>query len=161
MRVEKNNGKLFVQWDDNSKKELHSLSYQSPNFGIWVVIPNFRLFICGDLAYFLTIQGRDGASGSRCPYCQINLAHNRKNKNSENHHNCPLLSLEQMVSLGQSAAGDPSKKGDYKGFKNPPHFDVEPGNFIVPLLHLEIGLVNYAWQSFRETLNWSHMKKEK
>ena len=54
-----------------------------------------------------------------------------------------LSSLQQYSNLYAST----SKKSDTKGVIMPPQLNVEPKRYIVPLLHLLIGLVNKAWSS--------------
>ena len=44
---------------------------ESETYIIWTIVPEFTNFICGDLAFYATIQGRDGMSSSRCPYCTL------------------------------------------------------------------------------------------
>jgi hypothetical protein len=43
------------------------------------------------------------------------------------------------------------KPMDRKGISNEEHYSCfGPKNFFPPLLHLEIGMVNQAWESFKE-----------
>ena len=42
----------------------------------------------------------------------------------------------------------PKKKPDTKGIIMPPIFDIEPQDYIIPILHLLIGIVNKGWTSF-------------
>ena len=43
----------------------------SPTYLIWTITKEFINFVCGDLAFYATIQGRDGTSNSQCPYCTL------------------------------------------------------------------------------------------
>ena len=45
------------------------------------------------------------------------------------------------------------KKPDAKGIAMPPTFDIEPRDYIVPILHLLIGIVNKGWTSFGHFLD--------
>ena len=166
--------KVFLKWVEGQsvkRRELH-LSPNNLNYEMWNIIPGFCLFVCGDLAYYATIQGRDGSSGTRCPYCEISLAHCKTNEakaaflsNSKSTDKqqicqvCPRLTLERMKELGKKAeeqTSQPQRRcetGNLKGFKSKPQLEVEPDCLISPLLHQQIGMVNYAWAALNSYLD--------
>ena len=46
----------------------------SREYTIWTIVEEFTNFVCGDLAFYATIQGRDGTSTCRYPYCALTAA---------------------------------------------------------------------------------------
>lgn len=133
------------------------------SFHIWTIIEQFNSYACGDLAWYATIQGRDGCSGGRCPYCDVLIR--KGGKESVRGANLLTYSMleeyaaeyeiydtalceakqkreEEKRRLGKTKTKLP-KKGDFKGVKESPQWCLEPRNFIIPILHLEIGLCNF------------------
>ena len=41
------------------------------NYEIWDIINSFNTYVCGDLAFYATIIGRDNTSHCSCPYCDL------------------------------------------------------------------------------------------
>ena len=202
----KRDGKVHLQWTQEEGGseilkvfELKNLDTDdNQTYHIWTVVDNFVHFVCGDLAFLATIQGRDETSHCRCPWCD--LSSKEWNKKDQSREGRPLT-LDCLTSYGQKAlqycndltaargarraatavtttatvtaavaptiAADvaptttdattttdtPTRRGrgwlppkpDTKGVKSMPQWKIEPRRLIVPLLHLEIGLLNKAW----------------
>ena len=143
-------------------------------YHIWTITPSFQITICGDLAFYATIQGRDGSSNCRCPYCDILISTNinqetkchpttstplslsilRRHHQDYINYQTDLKNAKQQRKLEKETRGKVTTKiptkPDCKGVKYSPQWNIEPDQFIVPLLHLEIGLVNKAIEMFKK-----------
>ena len=104
-----------------------------------IIVMNFKIVIAGDLSYFATWTGRDGHSHCRCPYCNATPSEWTNSFVSSN-----KMTLSR---LHHYATIKPSKNNDTKGIIMHPLLEVEPDFYIVPILHLLIGLVNKEWRS--------------
>ena len=100
------------------------------------MIKSFTIFICGDLAFYATAQGRDGSSSQRCPLCD----RNRKGFQETNEEG-RILTL-QYLNERALASQDPLDKTDKHGLKSIPMLQMEPNFYVCPLLHIEIGVCN-------------------
>ena len=58
-----------------------------------------------------------------------------------------------LITYGTQYRCSVSKKTDTKGIIMPPIFDIEPRDYIVPILHLLIGIVNKGWTSLGHFLD--------
>lgn len=74
--------RIIVNDNDQTKlqfiigNETHQINVNVDRTGdhiLWTIIPQFRTFICGDLAYYFTVMGRDGHSTCKCPYCTLTI----------------------------------------------------------------------------------------
>ena len=139
---------LEVQYDLLDKSETMSLHIPpSDKVTSWTVISSFNFLVTGDLSFFATATGRDGHSHCRCVYCD-----STKNQWSEaNHRQGNILTLSLLTDYAlqyqRNTQHPKSAKIDTKGVIMTPQLNIEPKNYIVPLLHLLIGLVNKAWTS--------------
>ena len=136
---------VLVQYDLHNQSKTVSLHI--PPAGpvtSWTVIPDLNFLITVDLSFFATATGQDGHSHCRCVYCDLT-------RNDWNDSTCPKgnkLSLSMLKDYAtQNSCQRTSTKIDTKGVIMTPQLDIEPQNYIVPLLHLMIGLVNKAWAS--------------
>ena len=102
-----------------------------------IIVENFKIVIAGDLSYFATCTGRDGHSHCRCPYCDATP--------SEWTNSFVTSNKMTLSKLHHYASIKPSKNNDTKGVIMHPLLEVEPQFYIVPILHLLIGLVNKQW----------------
>ena len=113
---------------------------------LWTVIPHFKMVVAGDLSFFATSTGRDGHSHCRCTYCPLTASE------WSNPHHTPtpdenLLTLSQLQKYASIYSSKTSTKPDTKGVIMSPLLDFEPEDYITPLLHLLIGIVNKGWIS--------------
>ena len=111
---------------------------------VWTVIQSFKVVVAGDLSFFATSTGRDGHSHVRCVYCDSS-SQSWNDNTSPAPNKMTLSKLQQLAKL-RSMSKCP-KKIDSKGVVMYPLFNVEPEYYIVPLLHLLIGVVNKLWTS--------------
>ena len=88
------NDKVLMKWwsFERGIEESVELKHLSSNaVELWPVIENFYYNISGDLSYFHTLQGRDGTSGSRCPYCDLRIQQWKKGMKGN------LLTLKRLL----------------------------------------------------------------
>ena len=111
---------------------------------IWTVIGCFKTVIAGDLSFFATSTGRDGHSHCRCAYCDGSYQ-SWNDETSPPPQQMTLSTLHQLATLRLNSKKP--KQLDTKGVVMKPLFDIEPCFYIVPLLHLLIGVVNKLWSS--------------
>ena len=107
------------------------------------VISHFKVVISGDLSFYSTATGRDGHSHVRCTYCDLTSA--QWNDSSNFNTTGTPMTLELLHHPANLHHSNP--KADSKGVVMSPQLQVEPAMYIVPLLHLLIGLVNKLWSS--------------
>ena len=163
LKTEYIRGKLHLSWLESTKfgynnHMLHEIDdigngqIEDDTYHIWEVIPGFNLFITGDLAFYATISGRENYSSCGCPYCNKtrydwqNLSSKDKDKKDE----ISLFRIKQIHRKKEKYSSNDTTTLPFKtyGVKTMPLWDVEPTRFIIPLLHLEIGMVNKAWSTF-------------
>lgn len=141
---------IHIESDDNGtylktvlqNKTVQIKIHQKPSdyTEIFTVIPQFKVVIAGDLSFYATATGRDGHSHVRCTYCDLTIA-SWTNKTVPGT-TMTLPMLQDYAKLHQA-----NPKSDTKGVIMPPQLLVEPKFYIVPILHLLIGLVNKVWTS--------------
>ena len=81
LRMEIIGKKLYICWvTEESQIELkkvlgnvedETLLNIKENYEIWDIINSFNTYVCGDLAFYATIIGRDNTSHCSCPYCDL------------------------------------------------------------------------------------------
>ena len=104
------------------------------NHTIWTIIPQFRTFACGDLAFFATILGREDSSTCNCPYCSLK---------AKQWKTIPLppsqkITIELLIQTSQQESNTLAVK------QCPQWTAIEVHHYIVPILHLQMGIVNLA-----------------
>ena len=140
MNTEKNYG-TYLCYTHNSKSYRIKLSKTSSiNVRYQIIIPRFKVVISGDLSFYTTATGRDGHSHARCPYCDLSA-----NKWSENTCIPTPMTLERLNELTSIHASNP--KFNSTGVIIHPQLNMEPSMYIIPILHLLIGLFNKVWSS--------------
>ena len=108
---------------------------------IWDVIPQFTPFICGDLAFFFTILGRDGHSTCKCPYCTLTNSEWKSVNVSDGEKITLQLLQESLITK-------------VHGVKAIPQWSmIEPEMYICPMLHIQMGLVNDSVRSLTKWIN--------
>ena len=115
---------------------------------IWTFIPRLKIVIAGDLSFFATSTGRDGHSSCRCIYCDSSYTQ----WNDECSITPTIMTLPRIYQLADQHRSSTTKI-DTKGVIMNPLFDMEPCYYIVPLLHLQIGIVNKLWSSLLHYLD--------
>jgi hypothetical protein len=106
-----------------------------------------RTFITGDLAFFATILGKENMSTQWCTWCKLS----RVEWSNPNHVRGEPWSIEGIQRVRFSVAENNllEMPENIKGCTAIPLFDAVPiENFIVPVLHLLIGVGNALLESF-------------
>jgi hypothetical protein len=114
----------------------------------YLIIPHFRLFVMGVLAYYADATGKNGSSRNWCIWCMLQ------------HPEWPHSDLrgikwtaEIIDALRDKIKNNPSLLQKLrKGFKGNPLFPYfSPDQYVPHHLHLQMGLVNKALDAY---LNW-------
>jgi hypothetical protein len=112
---------------------------------IILIMPPFSLFITGDLSYYADMLGMPSSSSYWCPWCL--LSHADWNQPPETY-NAEERTLEFLTEVSLAVKNDSERKLkpiDRKGVTCERHYkSLSPLNFVLPLLHLEIGMVNQS-----------------
>ena len=117
------------------------------NLTLWRVVDRFTNLTTGDLAFFATIHGRDGASGAYCPYCDLSWTEMNQNDEEEIREGCPLTIARLNDLAGKSGV-------ERKGVKMAPLCpSIEPSRCAIPLLHCMMGMVNKCWDMLLDFLD--------
>ena len=163
VRTSVSNGKVELCWpiEDGETKRIHLKHLTSKDVRIWPIIENFYYNIAGDIAYFHTIQGRDGTSSCRCPYCDLKIGDWKKSRDKGN-----LLTIDKLrecektyfewvkdCEKAKAEGKKPPKKPDTLGVSGKIHCSADPQRYILPILHLLIGLLNKSLQELRDWLD--------
>ena len=131
--------------DENGDNEEQSYKCMfvpiDENHHTWTtIIERFNLFICGDLAFYAVAMGRDGCSGSRCPWCD--LTHSQFcDPNSDPMMEGEPLTYEKLLTFEQRRL-DPDNELDTGGLKCQPMLEEDNCQYINPILHYSLGLTN-------------------
>ena len=117
---------------------------------MWDVISNIKVIVAGDLCFFATCTGRDGRSHCCFTYCESSpIIWSQHNPPT-----CNKLTKDMLIKYGNQYIACTSKtKPDTKGIIMPPLFDCHPQDYIVPVLHLMIGITNKGWTSLLHFLD--------
>ena len=113
-----------------------------PDDAVWIGEAVIELFMSGDLLWFHTALGKEGYQSWWCPYCSA-FKNDWQEKNHEAASAWTLDSLKEQAR--RIAAGELRKKNarEVLGVKDSPIFDaMEVDHYVVPVLHLTIGLTN-------------------
>jgi hypothetical protein len=163
VRTSVSNGKVELCWpiEDGETKRIHLKHLTSKDVRIWPIIENFYYNIAGDIAYFHTIQGRDGTSSCRCPYCDLKIGDWKKSRDKGNLltiaklRECEKTYFEWVKDCEKAKAEGkkPPKKPDTLGVSGKIHCSADPQRYILPILHLLIGLLNKSLTELREWLD--------
>ena len=142
---------LYLTYEDENanryKRKLNMSNAQIKE--IWTIIPSFKFVVAGDLSFFASSSGRDGRSHCRCTYCPLS-ATEWKDSSTAVPNNLTLATINNYANIynQHKAKKTKLKPPDTKGIIMNPLLNIEPTDYIVPLLHLLIGIVNKAWISF-------------
>jgi hypothetical protein len=118
---------------------------------IALIKPPFNIFIMGDLSYYAYVLGMPNSTSHWCPWCL--LSHPEWNKPPETF-TIEARKLTFLLEMYLSVKSDVDKRlkpQDKKGVTCERHYKcLGPDNFVPPLLHLEIGMVNHVRDEFEE-----------
>ena len=155
VRTSVSNGIVELCWpiENGETKRIHLKHLTSKGVSIWDVIENFYYNISGDIAYFFTMQGRDGSSSCKCPYCDLKIGDWKKSRRKgnlltietlrecEKTHFAWVKDCEKAEALGKRKP----KKPDTLGVCGKLHCSADPQRYILPILHLLTGLFNKSF----------------
>ena len=115
------------------------------------VIESITMFVTGDLAFLAMILGREGMSGHWCHICMAL----KKDWAKEGHSTGEKWTIQKMIDmLGKGNTGT-----DRKGMKARPYWDFIPiENYIIPLLHVMIGVGNDILEHFMDQYDLNIIK---
>ena len=104
-----------------------------------------RLFVTGDLAFYTMALGRESMSGHWCYLCMM-----RRTQFSDVNQRADPWTMDKIVEVAEEVAGKKPKMG----VKQKPWWPFIPlQNYIIPLLHVLIGIGNDLLSSFRDWVN--------
>jgi hypothetical protein len=105
-------------------------------------ITNVELWMAGDLLWYSTALGKEGYAGWWCPYCTL-FKSNWQSKDHEVGENWTVDKLTTHAGKLESGELNGRIVMERQGVKEVPLFDaVDVDHYIMPVLHLTIGLVN-------------------
>jgi hypothetical protein len=118
---------------------------------IILILPPFELFITGDLSFYADVLGMPNSSSYYCPWCLLSHPEWNRDPTTCAVEECTLKFLSDTVEAINKDFEKKLKPMDRKGVLTKRHYNcLGFENFVPPLLHLEIGMVNQCWESFEE-----------
>ena len=165
------NKRLYLNWKEYDKwnrqvemahdiTSIYDEESDMTRYEIWTVVNDFKLFVCGDLAFFTTISGRENYSSCGCPYCDLTRYNWGQDGVCIKPSDSNEMTLYRLKTIARNVianmTADSSKTNNTTqthGVKCLPLWNIDPSRFIVPILHIEIGLVNKVWVSFKDYLS--------
>ena len=153
--------------ENSTDKNKCNLSYEisSPSFimtqqdetsfpkgsKVILILPPFSLYITGDLSYYADVLGMPNSSSYWCPWCL--LSHSEWNRSPETF-TVEERTIEFLTNMAAAVKNDTQRRLkpiERKGVTCDRHYSsLGPKNFVPPLLHLEMGMVNQAFDSFED-----------
>jgi len=102
-------------------------------------------YIMGDLAFQAMVLGKESMASHWCMLC-------KEHKDNFLTDTCNMWTMEELVTAGKAAKN--SKGGPELGIKQEPWWPFIPlNNYIVPILHCEIGVGNQLLDKTRDKVN--------
>jgi hypothetical protein len=118
---------------------------------IILILPLFELFITGDLSFYADVLGMPNISSYWCPWCLLSHPEWNRDPTTFAMEERTLKFLSDTVEAINKDFEKKLKPMNRKGVLTKRHYNcLGPENFVPPLLHLEIGMVNQCWESFEE-----------
>jgi hypothetical protein len=118
---------------------------------IVLAMPPFGIFITGDLAFYADVLGMPNSSSYWCPWCLLSHPEWNKDTSTVTAEQRTIKFLSDTVQAIKRDTKKQLKPIDRKGVTSERHYScLGPENFVPPLLHIEIGMVNQAWVAFEE-----------
>jgi hypothetical protein len=105
-------------------------------------IKGFKVYITGDLAFYVAVLGKADSSGSWCTWCDAKKSWFGMKDLLQDaaKWTCEMLRKAKCRFDARTAR----RNRNYNGVSADQLLDVEPGDFIFPVLHVQMGLVNKA-----------------
>lgn len=111
-----------------------------------------KLYLTGDLAFYAMVLGKENSDTYHCPYCLLSKAEWQ----SPDHEKGELWTIQKLQDMVKKAKQftKASDRPKAKGVKEDPHWpSIDPENYIIPILHLSIGLGNYVIKAMLDWIN--------
>ena len=124
------NQKLNVRKINGSVQKINISSDLTGILKCFVIAPRFHILMVGDLSAQMCLQGRSGMSSSRCTKCKTTWSQWNRSENDTDHR---LLKLDDLMSGTDTDIGLTSL----------PIWNICPSDCVVPILHCQLGTVNY------------------
>ena len=117
---------------------------------IVLTIREFSIIITGDLAFYANVLGMPSSSSYWCPWCLLSRPQWQTlviDQPTGNEHTAEFQ--KEMYNKLLDDSRKRLKAQDKKGVSTAMHYkSLTPQNFVPPMLHLEIGMVNLVWDTF-------------
>ena len=121
---------LRVRKPNGSLQKINIPIRLSDTLKCFVVAPRFHILMVGDLSAQMCLQGRIGMSSCRCTKCKTTWSQWNQGNNDMIHH--PLILDDLLTGLNPSI-----------GLTSKPIWNICPQDCVVPVLHCQLGTVNY------------------
>jgi hypothetical protein len=113
-----------------------------PDGATWIGKADVQVFMSGDLLWVHTALGKEGYQSWWCPYCN----RFKTDWQEQGHEGGDAWTIEKLTEQARKiVAGEVNVKrpSEVMGVKEAPIFDaIEVDHYVIPVLHLTIGLVN-------------------
>jgi hypothetical protein len=128
-----------------SVKYSHESNLQKGSV-IILSIPHFNLYITGDLSYYADVLGMPNSSSYWCPWCLLSRIEWQQSANNTGEKRTSTF-LQEMYNAVRNDTQKRLQPTFKKGVSSALHYkSLGPENFVPPLLHMEIGMVNQVWE---------------
>jgi hypothetical protein len=112
---------------------------------IILIIPHFKIFITGDLSFYADVLGMPKSSSYWCPWCLLSRVEWQQSADNEGEKRTAEFLHETYEAVRQDTAKR-MQPTEWKGVTCSLHYKtLGPDDFVPPLLHMEMGLVNQVW----------------
>ena len=134
---------------DNSTVTCSFTPPTNPSIQVGIIALEVMIYITGDLKFQAMVLGREGMSGQHCLVCKLKC-HQFQNID---HDDGELWMFPDLVSTAKQIAASKSGK-PINGVKKEPWWPfLNINHFMVPLLHVEIGIGNNLLDRFCHIIN--------
>lgn len=117
---------------------------------IILIIPKFDLFVTGDLNFYADVLGMPNSCSYWCPFCLLSRIEWQESAANTGETRTSIF-LEETYEQIKEDKQNKLQPTDKKGVSTAVHYkSLTPLDFVPPLLHMEIGMVNQAWESFQK-----------
>ena len=110
-----------------------------------------KLYLSGDLAFYAMVLGKENSDTYHCPYCMLA----KPEWQSDNHQKGELWTISKLKQMVvQASTFTKAERPKARGVKENPYWpSIEPEMYIIPILHLSIGLGNYIIAAIFDWIN--------
>ena len=135
-----------------SMKHVHKETFDKAST-VLLTIPSFSIFITGDLAFYADVLGMPSSSSYWCPWCLLSRPEWQTQPSEPPHERTATFLHDTYQAILQDEQNR-LKATEKKGVSCGMHYkSLTPQDFVPPLLHMEIGMVNHAWDDFEQWID--------